>query len=622
MIMSGAAEGAGGARRKMHRLCCVALAVALSAAACGGSDTTQSTEPSSAPSTTQTETIAPSTTIAQDEAEATAEPVAESDTDIPAPGLEFTSCGEGAECGSIEVPLDYDTPEGATTTVHVTRHPASAERLGTLFVNPGGPGLSGEEMVKGLAGFGPPPISAHFDIVGLDPRGTGKSVPIDCNDNWEEDAAWYPTPVNGFEDDVEHLLRDFEALANACEAEYGVEYLASITTENAARDIETVRVALGDEPISYLGHSYGTAIGSVYATLFPDSVRSMILAGAVPVAPLQSRLMERGENLERALLEHDRSCELWSACPVGDVGFLNAIEAVRAELQEGDIGPLTPMAFERVVGVSVGVRPVMPALAEGLELAMNGNGNMLTVISRDFLTRVDGGGVEHLSGRFEAIVCADGWALAAGDSDSILPDLERTSTAFPNLGAGHNPPCDLWPVRGDGIPPIEYRGEAPILVVGNRGDAITPYAWSEELTTALGSHATLLTWEGSGHAALFQGASGCLDEAALAFLLADQVPEDDTTCFVRGLIGFHSSGNGDVVVTSVTPGSAAEDAGLRIGDKILSEDGRTIGSPEDFAIAGIGEPAQLEIERDGEILTIDVVRRPPIWDLWMTEPVG
>lgn len=539
---------------------------------------------------------------------------------VSAPTIEFESCGEGAECGVIVVPIEHDSPDGDTTEVHVTRHPARGERIGTLFVNPGGPGLSTEQFVKGIANFGPPPLAERFDIVGIDPRGTGKSVPITCNDNWEDDLSLRPTPEDGFDDDVALFLEDFDEMAAVCEQRYGAAYLASITTENAARDMEAVRLALGDEPISYLGKSYGTAIGAIYATMFPDSIRSVILDGAVPTDPESNLLLEEGRARDDALVRLDRSCELWTECPLGEHGLLAAIDTVRDTLHEnGAIGPLTLASFERTVGLILGVRPAMPHVAQGLALAMAGDGTMLHAIGSDTLTPLPDDGFAEFSGRGQAIICADGWALASTTADRIQDQIEQTHAAFPNLGPGFRVPCDRWPVVGNGLPTVDYRGDAPILVVGNTHDAITPFAWTEQLTEDLRENATLLRWDGADHTVVFNGATRCIDDAALAFLIDGVLPADGASCVVRGLMGFGYDPFGPVVITRVTPGSAADLAGIEVGDTVLTENGQAIESPADFMVGGVGEQVVLEVRRGQELLTFEMTRGTPIWDLWMTD---
>ncbi|MFW2383911.1 MAG: alpha/beta fold hydrolase, partial [Acidimicrobiales bacterium] len=494
----------------------------------------------------------------------------------------------------------------------------TGDRVGSLFMNPGGPGFGAEDMIKGLSQFGPPPLTESFDLVGIDPRGTGKSRAIDCNSDWLDDTLVQLTPDDGFADDVDLYVEDFKEMAAECNAEYGVDYLASITTENAARDIETVRIALGDEPLNFVGYSYGTAIGSVYATLFPDAIRSMVLDGAVPTNPEVGDLDTFGANVEAALVHLDESCNRWSACPVGDVGLLKAIEIVRNQLEEnGSIGPLQPHEFEAAVGTMVDAPILYQPVTEGLALALDGNGDFLSGFGKDFLTPTPTGGFVEHAGTFPAIICADGWNIRAGTVPELLDQAERTAAANPNVGSDVEIPCDLWPVTGEGIPAVNYTGAAQILVIGSTHDPITPLSASEQLTSDLGANATLLEWGGSSHTVAFNPMieNRCINDHVLAYLIDGDVPAT-TFCPMRGLVGIGWEDPEPVVISRVTPGSPAEDAGLRPGDLIVSIDGLPILTESDVVDGAPGDVVEFVVERDGTEIELAVTRGFPVWELW------
>lgn len=591
----------------------VGLAFALGAAACT----------SDAEDTAVDDTAAGDTTVGDAAADVVAtQPAVQADVDGSDPGagadLSFTPCG-AAECATLDVPLDYDDPSGPTVPIHVTRHAATGDRVGVLFLNPGGPGGSLEDMVAGMGQFGPPPLTEAFDLVGVDPRGTGKSGQINCNANWEEDLAQQISIDDGLADDIAAVTADFEASAEQCEADYGIDFLSSITTENAARDIESVRTALGGEPLNYLGYSYGTAIGAVYATLYPDSIRSMILDGAVPTGPSPSDVESRAASVDTTLQRLDLSCRLWEECPIRDVGLLEAAEQVRMTLAEdGSIGMLRPHALQAAINGMVAIPWVMPDLAEGLSQALEGSGGLLNDIGSSFLTPLPDGGFQEFSGAAEAIICADGWDIVATDASELLGQAERT-VVYEDAGPNWGLPCNLWPVEGNGIPAADYTGDAPILVVGNTYDAITPLRWSEELADRLGPNASLLTWDGSAHTAVFNG-SRCVDDHALAYLMDGVVPEPGTVCALRGLIGLGFSSN-PVVVNRVTAGSSSDLAGVEIGDRIVEMDGREIQFDSDVLDGFVGDEVELTVERDGALLELSMVRGVPVWELWRTADV-
>ncbi|MFK8025067.1 MAG: alpha/beta fold hydrolase [Ilumatobacter sp.] len=587
---------------RLGRAVAAAGAIAMIAASCATDD----------PASTNTAATPPTTDVAT----TAAEPVideARSAYDASTTPLDFESCGGGFDCAMFAVPRDYDDLTGDTVEIHVTRRVASADSIGPLFLNPGGPGFGAEDMVRGLGQYGPPPLSDNFDLIGIDPRGTGRSAAIDCNSDEDADARRRLVTEPA---DVQAYITDFEDLAATCAADYDVDYLASITTENAARDMESVRLALGAESLNYYGASYGTAIGSVYATLFPDSIRSMVLDAAVPTDPEDGTFEARAAGFEEAIVRLDTSCELWPGCALDDTGLIDAIDQVAATLEaDGNIGNLDLTRFESAIGLLYGVPAAMPDVAEGLAAALEGSGSLLAQIGVDGLTFVPDTDRQVInSGAKQAIACADGWNLESSTAGELAGQAERTAAIAPNAGPGWETPCDLWPVTGPGIPAVSYTGDAPILVIGTEGDPVTPLAWSEDLADDLGENASLVVFEGTGHTAAFQ-VPGCIDDHVLAALLEQQLPADRSRCAAAGLVGLGYP-DSPVVIDRVTVGSPAEAAGLLIGDEIVESDGQPVETWMDVLPGGLGEPLELVVDRDGEILEFSVVRGPAFWEYW------
>jgi pimeloyl-ACP methyl ester carboxylesterase len=578
----------------------------LIAAACGGDDgLTDSTTAATTPSPTVESSDQPAESVDAAPPDGSSAPSAGS--------VMFEPCGAGLDCAMVDVPLDYVAPDGESVGIHVTRHVATGERVGTLFVNPGGPGFGAEEMVGGLGQFGPPPLTEAFDLVGIDPRGTGKSGEIDCNADDEADAA---RRLSYEPEDVDAFIADFVDLAETCEQKYGAEYLASLTTENAARDIESVRIALGDEPLSYYGASYGTAIGSVYATLFPDSVRAMVLDAAVPTDPGDGTYETLAAGYEDALVKLDTSCGLWEDCPLHNEGLLSTIDDVRQTLEdEGTIGSLDAATFNAAVGALFGHPDGLLDVAAGLAAAAAGNGSMLAQIGADQqATLVAGDGLVQYSGSKQAIVCADGWKMQNSTADQLAGQAARTAALAPNAGPGWETPCDLWPVTGPGIPGVDYTGSAPILVIGAEGDPITPLAWAEQLAADLGPNGTLLTFGGGGHVTAFR-TPGCIDDHVFGLLLELVSPPADARCEEFGLVGLGYP-DSPVIVDRVTTGSPAEGAGVQIGDEILEANGEPVSDYRDVPRGVIGDTLELVVDRDGERIEFTIVRGPAFWEYW------
>src|SRR5690606_2747551 len=218
-----------------------------------------------------------------------------------------------------------------TTEIFAAREPAAGERIGALFVNPGGPGAAGADFASILAMILPSEITDRFDIVGVDPRGTGQSSPIDCGVPAEE---LYGTD-HSLEDEADKaaLLEVTQAYVDDCAITYG-DVLQHVGTRDVARDMDAVRAAMGDEQLSYLGFSYGTAIGQVYADLFPERVRSMILDGVLELGPTGLELAaEQAAGFETALDRWVQYCRAGEGCQTAD-DPLGAVQQVLALSEE------------------------------------------------------------------------------------------------------------------------------------------------------------------------------------------------------------------------------------------------------------------------------------------------
>lgn len=612
-------------RSRLMRPVLAAGAFALVAASCA-SDADDSAAPSDVAESVDTVEVIqdeqPGETANTEPAESTVsttQPVGTSaPTTDPAPevvsSVKFEPCGDGAECAMVDVPLDYAAPDGDTVQIHVTRVAAGGDRIGNLFLNPGGPGVGSEDFIRGVGGAGSLSWTDRFDLVGIDNRGTGRSNAIDCNDDDLADAERFLTYQP---EDVDAYIADFTELAAACDSAYDVEYLASLTTENAARDMETVRLALGGESLNFYGGSYGTVIGSVYATMFPDSIRSMVLDAAAPTDPEDGTFVARAAGFNDALVKLDTSCALWAACPLGDVGLIDAIDQVAAMLEaDGNIGDLDAQTFGQVMGLLLAAPPALADVATGLADALDGNGSLLAEIGASQLTMLpDSDQTVGSSGSYNAIICADGWNIETSTVDELADQAAQWFADAPILGGNWETPCDLWPVTGPGLPAVDYTGDAPMLVIGNVGDPITPLTFGEDLVDALGSTATLLTFGGGGHTAGFQGID-CIDDYMSAFFVEVASPEVGAYCEERGLVGIGYPDGSPVVIDRVTANSPAEQAGVLLGDVILQADGTDVFSQYDVPSGVRGEPLDLVIDRDGEIIELTIIRGPAFWEFW------
>ncbi len=593
-----------GMRWRVSRVWWALVVVAVFATACSGA--TDSAEPEQPASGSDSGDGAETSELGVD----TTGTVAVIDQD-----LDWQRCLENLECTTVVVPLDYDDPTGETTELAVTRWVSEdpEERIGTLFVNPGGPGFGADFLVDSLANFAILELGIFFDIVGIDPRGTGSSNPIDCNSDWVEDINTSLTEADGLADDVEAFIADFQEMGAECLEEHGAEYLASITTENAARDHEAVRILLGDEPMNFMGASYGTTLGSVYATMFPDNLRSLVLDGAVlPDAGLLSP--DEAEDVQLQLERIEASCDAWEDCALNGQGWIESFDALEAKLIDGPIGPLTLGEFQNVAGLAIAAPSFMGDVAFGVSEALDGDGTSLSELSNFLLTPLpETGNPAEFAGGLPAIHCADGIEWSMVESAQVLQVAEETAAANPDLGPFFGIPCDQWPVHGDGLPAIDYRGTAPVLVIGNTGDAVTPVRYAAEMVGAFGDRARLLTWDATGHVAFGFG-SNCIDTLTLDYLVDLVLPPDGTVCPLEGLLGVELEE--DLTILDVGRGSTADALGIEVGDRILSVDGVEISTFFDLPRFAAGQTDVLVLERDGEQVQVEATFDLPEWELW------
>lgn len=481
------------------------------------------------PAPTATPTLAPTGT-------ALPEPTGTAAPFVPAP-LAWEDCSDGFECADIVVPVDYADPAGPSFTLPMIRRTAedADNRIGSLLVNPGGPGVSGVDFVRNAYRLYSEDVRERFDIVGWDPRGVAGSVPsIDCVDDLDEFVSGDPSPETleeaAAQDDAAR------AFADACAANHG-ELLAHLTTENTARDMDAMRVALGDEKLTYFGYSYGTFLGAIYADLFPDRIRALVLDAALdPSITAQQDAKNQVVGFEDALSRFLADCAADDGCAFysgGDPGA--AYDALMASLEE------TPIDGDGSIDVGVGIAELgvisalysefkWPSLAEALALAEEGDGSALLDLS-DFVTGRIGPGEysDELEQRI-AINCVDGQRLTRDERASLGQELAVLAPRFGEPGvAPSGDPCEFWAAPSLREPKrITSPGSPPILVVGTTGDPATPYQQAVSLAEQL-SQGVLLTLNGEGHTA-YGGLSGCIDDAVDAYLIDLVPPPDGAVC--------------------------------------------------------------------------------------------
>ncbi len=460
-------------------------------------------------------------------------------TQPPVTPARWADCGKGFQCASILAPRDYADPGGPSVRLALVRLPASdrTERIGSLVVNPGGPGASGIDFVReGAETTFSKEIRSRFDIVGFDPRGVNASSPVRCVDDLDhflaldampDDAAELATLVNG--------AKEFTA---GCERR-NADLLPFLGTENVARDLDRIRQAIGDEKLTYVGFSYGTLIGAMYADRFPDRVRALVLDGALdPTLDLVGFRSGQAVGFEKAFdrflawCAGDRSCLFHGGGKPGPAfdALMRRIEkeplrAIRAR-DRRRVGPT--YAWSAVAG-ALYVREAWPALAGALALAELGDGSLFLLLADPYNGRRPHGGYSNLIDANTAVVCLDfPGPRAVEPYEKLATTLARMAPRFGSLLAYTDVDCAFWPVAPDRVPaPITAPGAPPVVVVGTTGDPATPYDWAVALADQLDS-GVLVTFKGEGHTAYAQ--STCVDKAVNAYLLKLAVPKDGLIC--------------------------------------------------------------------------------------------
>jgi pimeloyl-ACP methyl ester carboxylesterase len=483
----------------------VALTVVLAAACSGGSEAAD-------PTTASTTTVAETTT-----SEATT-------TTAASRTITWEQCDD-AECGALTVPLDWSDPSGATIDLALVRVPAKepAHRIGSLLVNPGGPGGSGVEFVRSGFEFDPD-VADRFDLVGFDPRGVGGSDALECGD--EVPAFLEADSGPDSPEEQADLDAKAKAVADECAAEDG-DRLAHVGTIDVVRDMDAIRDALGDGGLTFYGFSYGTKLGVEYAALFPDRVRAIVLDGVVdPADDFESYLREQTVALEQTMTSVFAACDTDPSCPVSG-GAAAAYDRVAAatEVAPLDAGSGHQLGPSEVATGALFVsydKSLWRDLYDALADAEKGDGEGLYALADSY--RSFGGYTVYA-----AVECADSPHPAGSPAfAAFASELAGLSPRFGAAVANELLPCAFWPVPPTGEPGDVLAPGAPaVLVIGNTGDAATPYRQAVEVAGNLES-GVLLTYQGEGHTSY--GKSPCVDNAVADYLIDLTPPAAGMTC--------------------------------------------------------------------------------------------
>jgi pimeloyl-ACP methyl ester carboxylesterase len=453
-------------------------------------------------------------------------------------GLDWSPIEGGLQETTLTVPIDHALPDGPTLDVRVLRRPADnpTERIGSLIVNPGGPGFGAETMVVGAEDYFDTELLSRFDIVGLDPRGTGGSTPaIDCIDDYDSFAAatdLTPTDSAGRADQI----ATFTEFARGCTERTG-DAIAHMSTAATARDIDLLRRALGEDTISYFGTSYGCELGATWATLFADTVRAAVLDGcADPTADSAESARQQARGFQASVEAFLATCLRAEAeCPIPHEG--DPADALRRLWDiAGDTGipglPGRPHVNESILQTSIIVsmysEDIWPTFAAAVAMGLEGDGSVLTQLADAYYQRRADGTWGNELEAFFVISCMSSVERATPEEQAALSAelAEIAPLVYPN-GYSSASSCDALPSPAD--EPVEITGEgAPALVViGNTGDPATPFASTQRMADALAS-AVLVAVESNNHGGY--GLNDCIDDVVHRYLIDVTVPASETRC--------------------------------------------------------------------------------------------
>lgn len=453
--------------------------------------------------------------------------------------VSWTPCEEKFQCAKVKVPMDYSKPDGESIEIAALKMPAERKKTGSLLVNPGGPGGSGYDFVKDAGATNiSSEVRASYDLVGFDPRGVKRSAPVTCLTDKERDESRAKNYDLSTDAGLEAARADNKATAAECAEKTG-PVLAHIDTVSAAKDLDILRAVVNDTKLNYLGYSYGTFLGSTYASLFPNNVGRMVLDGALDPSLSNEQLTSgQAKAFEKAVRAYAAKCLKDSGCPLsGSVD--TAVQQIRDVIQTVDASPQRAQDGRQVTGssfVSGLILPLYnndnwPLLTQALDSAMKGDPTQMLRLA-DFGADRDPSGkyTSNSAFAFNAINCLD-YPMVT-DTAAMRAEEQRLRQDSPTLGSffaygGIN--CQDWPYKSVRTPaPVEYSGSAPIVVVGTTGDPATPVEWAGALRKQLGN-ASLLTWKGEGHTA-YGRSNSCVSDAVDRYLLTGDAPADNTTC--------------------------------------------------------------------------------------------
>ena len=441
--------------------------------------------------------------------------------------------------GTMQVPLNWADANGKKITLTLLRIRSTTQknRIGSLLINPGGPGVSGVNNALGMAiDELPAAILQRFDIVGFDPRGIGLSDPLQCIPNKQKDAELNdpadPTTDAAWQNDIAETT----LIATECYTAYGSDLTYFSTTETV-RDMEALRAKLGDAKLTYLGYSYGTLIGAEYASAYPTKVRALVLDGAVdPTLTPVDENKGQSDGFQLAFSHYAASCRAQSSgCGLGadPQGFVLRLMAKAAAnpIASGDKKDKRKAADGAVLLAVISAlydQTDWDTLTIALVDADHGDASGILSLDDLYNERADNGTYSNVEDANATIGCADTTQRPTfAQARALEPVWRASNPLFGGSAASSLGFCSVWKTPPDEEITVANNNAAPIVVIGNTGDPATPIAGARHLAELLGT-ARLLVWDGDGHTAYPK--TSCITDAVDNYLINLTVPATGATC--------------------------------------------------------------------------------------------
>lgn len=445
------------------------------------------------------------------------------------------------DCVRVTVPQDYAQPDGETMQIALLRRKATGNKIGSLFLDPGGPGASGTAFAAQQApSLASTPLGDRFDMIGFDPRGTGASLPaIQCLTDAEADQERTEDYVDPSPAGVAAAEANAKEYADRCAQRTGPDVLANVGTRDVAKDMDILRAVVGDEKMTYAGFSYGTELGTAYAEAFPQNVRALLLDGAVDPtqSPIDSTVAQNA-GFQLAFDNFARDCTTRPNCPLGTdpAQATRAFQVIMQRLIEnpvpvGDGRTLNFTDAQTGVSTALYVSQYWPILQRGISEIANGQGRIMKLLADTYNERDEQGRYSNMLQAFQAISCVNKPAIT--DPAQVRELAERADRVAPFRSSGRGPvaakdPCAFWPVPPTSEPHVpNVAGLPPTVVVSVTGDPATPYQAGVDLAKQLGG--SLIKVNGQQHTASLQG-DPCIDRLAIDYLVDLKLPPPGAEC--------------------------------------------------------------------------------------------